>query len=242
MENIEYEKIKRIKDIYGLSNVNIRYIKDKTIIDSFGDKVSFLLDNNYNIIDISDTNKLNEKYINNLDYSKLAYPLDNYTISDIINISNDIDVSDNIFSNSLKVNDMIIVYVKFLNLLIERYYDMSFHFQKIGYKMPSVKDYISTIIDKISETVISDLRLHKRTSAIELMSSIGLKDDYIIYYNYIKNIINLYMENMGLKNVLGSVYKLEYNDNRDSVNVKDVADMMLNSYKEMKEEKSKVLK
>ena len=237
MEFKDFEKIKEIKEKYGITSINLRYIKDKTIVDSYGVGISFVLDDNYNIIDINSCKNVDEKYINNMNYSKLSYPLDNYSISDIINMSKDLEVRDNILGNNLKTSDRVIVYVKFLNLLVERYYDLSFHLQKLGYEVPSIKDYINTVIDRISETIISDLRLHKRPGTIEIMSSIGLKDDYILYYNYIKNIVDLYIENMGLKQSLSSLSNLEYNDNKDRVDVKMVAETVLQSYKNMKKEK-----
>ena len=238
MENKELDVINEIRDYYGIKNVNIRYIQDKIIIDSLTNNVSIVLDSNYNIIDIVKKDVATERYIEGtLNYAKLSYPFDKYNISDLINIANNENVSMGVGLTKLSVRDELVSYMKFLNSLIEEYYDFSYRMQSIGYDMPSINNYTDSIINKISQIVISDLRLHVRPSTIEIMSGIGQKEDYVIYYNSIKNIINLYIDNMGLKKSADNTKEFEYLDDNDRENVSNIASNLLEEYKISDQEK-----
>ena len=127
--------------------------------------------------------------------------------------------------------------MKFLNILAENYYPISYKMQSLGYDMPSVTNYIDSVINRISKTIIPSLRLHNRPTTMEVMASLGQKEDYIVYYNYIKSIINLYIDNMGLKNSLNSTQDLDYLDESDREDIKGIADNLLDEYKESKKEK-----
>lgn len=238
MENGELNAIKSIQNTYGMKSISIRYIQDKTILDSNTNNISFILDSNYNIIDIVKSNIPDEKYIDNtFNYTKLSYPFDSYNVSDVIDIAKNTCVSRGIGAPKLDVKDELLTYIKFLNILIEDYYSISYKMQTLGYEMPSITSYTDSIINRISKMVISDLRLHVRPTTMEVMSSIGQKEDYIVYYNHIKNIINLYIDNMGLKQSLDSTKGFEYIDDTDRENVKFIADNLLDEYNLSKKEK-----
>ena len=65
MENNEISTIKAIQETFGMERVNIKYIQDKTVIESFFNNISIILDSNYNIVDIVKNDIVNEKYIYN---------------------------------------------------------------------------------------------------------------------------------------------------------------------------------
>ena len=235
MENKEIGIIKAIQEVFGIGRVNTKYIQDKMVIESFFNNISIILDSNYNIIDIVKNDMINEKYFDK--FSKLSYPFDKYNISDIINMSKDMDLTNGIGSTKLSVRDELLTYMKFLNILIENYYSISYKMQSLGYDMPSVTNYIDSVINRISKTIIPSLRLHDRPTTMEVMASLGQKEDYIVYYNYIKSIINLYIDNMGLKNSLNSTKNLDYIDESDREDIKSIADDLLEEYNESKYKK-----
>ena len=200
----EEEKINMInyyRGLFCIQKMDIRYFGDKTILDSLVNNVSIVLDSNYNIIDIRKRDQINKSYFARL--TGLTYPFDKYTISDVYNIVNGTIMIDGagIKLTEERVEKEIIMYIQFLYNRICTYFSYAYSMLAAGFDVPSVDEYVNTIIAIINKGLFEVLRLHKIPSLDNLICKLGIKsDDVNDYYDtLISNIIGLYIDNMGLK-------------------------------------------
>ena len=235
MDNIEKEIARIVYYTFGIKKFNTKYTKDKIIVDSMHNDVAIVLDSNLNIIDITQSDSINNLYFNKL--TVLPYPFEKYEVSDILtipNIASSIELADE-NKNNYRVLKELLNYVLFLNNQIKRYYSNSYSMQAIGYKMPSVGEYVEKVINRMSDYIIGNLRLHKMPSLEKIMNILGIKEqDYTGYTELINNIIYLYIDNMGLK-VSEDTKQLVNVEESERVNIFNIANEILeNSRKKEK--------
>ncbi len=218
------EKIKEVINKLGFSNYNSIDVTDEYIIINCNMGIRIILDYNFNILNVLNNN--------NTDISKkLSFPFDNYDVEDIVSISKNIDTEEDIDSNlNISNNDKLLAYIKFLSLELEKYFSLSYKMQSLGYGMPDSSQYLNSIINKINNYIIPDLRMHKRPSSIGLMAELGQKNDYVIFMNYLPHIINLYISNMGLKIDSKDVNNLEYCSEEEKICIDKLSRELLDNY------------
>lgn len=234
MREEKKEKLRSIKSRYGLVDAMVKFYKDLTILVGRGNDVAVVLDKDYNVIDFCKASEISDKDLRNREVTdKLLYPFDSYTISDIITISNEVDVKKGISNKDESSDyDKVLSYIKFLNIELENYINYSYHLLSLGVAIPHFSEYVNSIINKINRLVIDDLRLHYKPIPSKVLYTLGQKDELSFYIDYIRNIIDVYMKNMGLKDRENAVNRLDYIDDRERVSIKDVADQILEDHKD----------
>lgn len=244
MKDDKKEKLRIIKSKYGLVNGIVKLYKDLTIIVGRGNNVAVVLDEDYNVVDFCNANEISDKDLRNRELTgKLSYPFDNYTISDIISISNDMDVKGSINKKEeLSDYDKVLSYIKFLSIELEKYIEYSYHLLSIGVTIPHFSEYVNRIIDKINRLVIDDLRLHYKPIPSKVMYALGQKENLPFYNDDIRCIIDAYMKNMGLKDRDNAVNRLDYIDDSERISMKAIADQILSDHKEKEIEKGRTFK
>ena len=139
-----------------------------------------IMDNNYNIIGIEkkDINRyLSDMIDTRITLCKTAnvhmkQPFINYSIQDINNIANyiDIDLFNQVNFNEKKVNDQtlksLLAYLKLLKQEISDYYLRSYHLIMQDFSVPNVEDYIASLTKNI------DIKNLNNTS--EVLRHLGL--------------------------------------------------------------------
>ena len=237
--NSEVSAIRSVQREYGLKKINIRYFDDKVVVDSVLNNVSFVLDHSYNangmdryyIVDIVKSDRVNEMYFNKaLIY---AYPFEGFKIADLLSIPGNTKVFDyDFYKKEWNVYNELIKYIYFLKLEIQKYYKMSYHVQSLGLDMPSIDEYVNSIISNINNIVIESLRLHVVPSTESVLTKLGIDDiKSTKYVNIIDNIIEFYINNMGLKHSHNYNRLVPVSD-EDRVDVPKVINSVLENSKE----------
>lgn len=145
---------------------------------------------------------------NNTERTILSHPFVGYTIRDIIEIDNNLKEIDTTYF-SVEDKDFI-SYIEFLANLIEYYKDVIDHLSSIRFGDKEYLDlytYTERFISEFDKYIISLLRSYKRPN----------EEDVLIYFKIfpsefsvkcVRDIISLYVKNMGLRAVEGSKTEL----------------------------------
>lgn len=138
----------------------------------------------------------------------LAHPFVGYRIGDIIAIDNNLKEVD---TTDFSVEDKeFISYIEFLAILIEYYKDVTDHLSSIRFgdkEYPDLYTYTERFISEFDKHIISLLRSHKRPNEEDVLRSFEIfPNEFSV--KCVRDIISLYIKNMGLKAVEGSETEL----------------------------------
>ena len=165
---------------------------------------------------------MNREYFNRRkeddnDLSFFPYPFSKYKVEDIIFLGK-LYASD---ESRIDFNDdekEFLSYICFLREKIIEFFTENIHLSALGFKVPSVNEYVYKLIERVSDYIIGDLRLHKRPNEKAVILSIG-KDYHDASLKELTDIISLYIKNMGLVLVDPVSNKLE-NDYIENTTIK----------------------
>lgn len=156
---------------------------------------------------------------------KFGYPFEKFTLKQIIDLSNRIEVMETNHGRSLstKVNGdwydrnlkekedyfQLLSYVKFLGEEIKQYFLFNYHMQSIGLEIPNVYEYVRLLIAGVDEQIDFHLNHNRRPWPEYILSGLGqnyrkLKMDAILY-----DIADLLMKDKGYQVKSDSPYEVE---------------------------------
>lgn len=167
----------------------------------------------------------------------LAHPFVGYSIGDIIEINNNLKEID---TSDFSVEDKeFISYIEFLAILIEFYKDVTDHLSSIRFgdkEFPDLYTYTERFISEFDKHIISLLRSHKRPNEEDVLRSFEISPSEFSV-KCVRDIISLYIKNMGLKVVEGSKIELTrafdnetYNSTKRGFKLDNLASDFRNSF------------
>lgn len=167
----------------------------------------------------------------------LAHPFVGYSVRDIIEINNNLKEID---TSDFSVEDKeFISYIEFLAILIEFYKDVTDHLSSIRFgdkEFPDLYTYTERFISEFDKHIISLLRSHKRPNEEDVLISFEISPSEFSV-KCVRDIISLYIKNMGLRAVEGSKTELTrafdnetYNSNNRGFKLDNLASDFRNSF------------
>ncbi len=239
--------------VYGLDCENCEIYDDVILLSTPTLALFVLFDKNYNTIGVElvDYSRylniesfVRQKYY---EYSNFTgsmpfedgfdYPFENFTLKQIIDLSNRIEIMENNQGNSLitRVNGksydrrnikeeeyfQMLSYVKFLGEEIKQYFLINYHMQSLGFEVPNVYDYVRLLMSRVNECVDFHLSHNRRPWPSYILSGLGqnyrdLKIEGILY-----DVADLLMKERGFKVKTGSPDEIERIN--ESVEKKDLS-------------------
>lgn len=213
---------------YGLDWDNFEIYDDVIIINSPKTFIYVLLDKNYNIIGVHKVKPAtihfskreiargyNELYstLNEDDRFKLHYPFESFSLKQIVDISNRVEIietnhghsSDIIVNGSLVdgINDSVYIellsYIKILGNEIKEYYLNCYHMYIMGFDYPDVFAYINAFMDNIDECINKSINNNERPFPIDILRYTGKTKFLDEYGSALYDVIDLLMRQRGVK-------------------------------------------
>lgn len=213
---------------YGLDWDNFEIYDDVIIINSPKTFIYVLLDKNYNIIGVHKVKPAtiyfskreiargyNELYstLNEDDRFKLHYPFESFSLKQIVDISNRVEIietnhghsSDIIVNDSLVdgINDSVYIellsYIKILGNEIKEYYLNCYHMYIMGFDYPDVFAYINAFMDNIDECINKSIDNRKAPFPIDILRYTGKTKFLDEYGSALYDVIDLLMRQRGVK-------------------------------------------
>lgn len=213
---------------YGLDWDNFEIYEDVIIINSPKKSIYVLLDKNYNIIGVHKVKPAtihfskreiargyNELYstLNEDDRFKLHYPFESFSLKQIVDISNRVEIietnhghsSDIIVNGSLVdgINDSVYIellsYIKILGNEIKEYYLNCYHMYIMGFDYPDVFAYINAFMDNIDECINKSINNNERPFPIDILRYTGKTKFLDEYGSALYDVIDLLMRQRGVK-------------------------------------------
>lgn len=246
-----------IYDDVILLNAHIAPTKDLYVI----------FDKNYNTIGIEFLHSTKGKqylaWEKNNEYCNITsfgYPFENFTLKQIVDIANRIEISETNHKHSLrtKINGelfnresneeadyyQLLSYIKFLGEEIKRYFSLSYQWKALGFDAPDIYDYINHLIYQINTSINVCIANNKRPWPVDVLRSIGQNGRDLNLDGLLYDIINLLMRKNGFKIKSGSPDEIEAFDKPNSEpNLSDLSteilkilDLSDEALKEKKEE------
>jgi len=171
---------------------------------------------------------------NNTERTIISHPFAGYSIEDIIKIDNyllEIDTTD--FSIEDKE---FISYIRFVRYFLEGYSNLVPIMDSLKFEYIDVNTFIGRFISEFEKSIIYSLRSHKRPSEEEVLKSMGIEPNEF-FIGCVRDIISLYIKNMGLKAVEGSEDELTrafdnetYNSSKRGFKLDNLASDFRNSF------------
>ena len=232
---------------YGLNWENCEIYDDVILLNTPTLALYVLFDKNYNTIGIevcdfdkylSKEDMVKNKYYEYCNFTdvdmfgeKFGYPFENFTLKQIIDLSNRIEVMETNHGHSLstRVNGdlydrkygeneeqfQLLSYIKFLGEEIKQYFLFNYHMQSLGLDIPNVYEYVRLLISRVDESVNFHLNHKRRPWPSYILSVLGqnyreLKMDGILY-----DVADLLMSQKGYKVRSGSPDEIEMIDSSE---------------------------
>lgn len=189
---------------YGIYWRNCEVYGELIVLNTPITDLYILMDKNYNTIDVEyidlDVEDLEdfveekfETYCNYTDIlpfgNKFYYPFEEYTLKNIIDLANRIEVMETNHGHSLrtringvwydrdsKENDeyfKVLSYVKFLGEEIKQYFLLSYHMQAMEFAVPDIYTYVRTITGKLLDYISNCTCILNRPIPSEFLKFIG---------------------------------------------------------------------
>lgn len=207
---------------YGLDwdNFEIYDFEDVILLNTPIKDLYVMFDKNYNTIDIvsgcstKDKRAIVMKKIYDYNHlTSLYYPPFRYfTLKQIIDIANRIEIDETNHGNSLrtKINGelfnrqseeadyyQLLSYIKFLGEEIKRYFSLSYQLKALGFDAPTIYAYLNNLIDRINNSIKVCIANNQRPRPSDVLKNIGQNHreyDVLLY-----DIIDLLMRDQGYK-------------------------------------------
>lgn len=211
---------------YGISWSDFQIYDNVIILNSPKPNILVLLDENYNTIGIYDRNieidnqiitlgeiigEYKQEYgtVNN----KLPYPFQNYSLEQIVDLSNRVKIlgtshghSCDLFVNEKLVEDdynsiyyKLLLYAKYIGQQIQSYYLNLYKMKIKGFDYPNVYSYISGIETNIDECINSKIQNSKRPYPIDILNYLGEgRNEIEEYVHQLYAVIDLFLKEKGM--------------------------------------------
>lgn len=246
-------KFIQVCDKYGVYWGNCDVYGELIVLNTPITDLFVIMDKNYNTIGVEyidlDVEDL-EEYLSNKYYGycnftdvlpcgdNLGYPFEEFTLKNIIDLSNQVEVRETNQDHSLriKVNGVwvnsdwydkntidnedyfkLLSYIKFLGEEIKQYFLLSYHMQAMEFEMPDVYAYVRTLNDKLLEYVFNCASLSRRPTPSDYLSYIGQnieKVDIVGISGLLSDAIDLLLTEEGYKIASENPNKVERINNR----------------------------
>ena len=213
---------------YGLYWENFEVYDDVIIINSPKAGIYVLLDKNYNIIGVHKVKPAtmhlskceiargyNELYstLNEDDKFKLHYPFESFSLKQIVDISNRVEIigTNNGRSSDMMVNGNLVnwesddtyigllSYIKILGNEIKEYYLNSYYMYMMWFDYPDVFTYINAFMDNIDECINKSINDNQRPFPIDILRYMGKTKFLDEYGSALYDVIDLLMRQKGVK-------------------------------------------
>lgn len=228
------------------------------------DNLNVFFDNDYNLIGIEENKddleleeivkNYYEKYSTNKPF---AYPFQGYTLKDVINLADRVEVIEtnhghsiatiingDVYSRTHEVNDFfkLLSYVKFIGESIKDYFKISYPLMLLDIDTKDVEFYIKGLMQIINTYVYDSVRELKRPWASDIQERLGKsvdENDNIM----LQDIVDLLITNNGYKIKQGSLDEVEPTpDEKGVADLSQKADRLLRILEIPKEEKEEIKK
>lgn len=214
---------------YGLDWQSFNVYENIIILNTPKKDVLVLLDEDYNTIGIpkiehSSPARTIEEYA--IEYKELydyvgkegkfifPYPFQNFSLKQIVELANRVCIyetnhghSSDMIVNGEFVNDehdsvytSLLSYIKFLGQQIEQYFMNLYQMKMMGFQYPDVYQYISSIMNNISECIDANIQKGNRPFPIDIIKYLGQDRKNIEKYDHeLYRIIDLLLKQNGIK-------------------------------------------
>ena len=202
-EVLNSEEFKQKCSIFGLNWLNFNVYDNTIILGDDNDSLFFIFDHNYNVIGIHKLGFHNshisdkviaENYYNtysNIDSSLgavLPYPFNKLSLKDVLDIGERIEIikNEDVNGYTIKVNGKtveeneqnqeyigLLMYTKFLNNEIERYYNNLYEATTLDLEYPNIYTYLNKIIDNMSACIDQGIKNNSSVTNKEILTSLG---------------------------------------------------------------------
>ncbi len=179
---------------YGLDFDNFNIYENVIILNSPKKDIFVLLDENYNTIGILNMKGavgMLEDYV--LEYKEMfnslnernglffPYPFQDFTLREIVELSNRIDRHNNdlIINGKLAIEEgnsiyiSLLSYIKFLGQQIEQYFLNYYNMMMMGFEYPDIYSYIRSLMSNINKLITLNIEEKKRPFPIDIIKYLG---------------------------------------------------------------------
>ena len=214
-----------------------------------------LLDKNYNTIGVEPFNShrdynaiekfARDKYNAYCNFTdkmpfgeNFGYPFEKFTLKDIIDLANKIEVIETNHGHSLNIlingelyyrnsekNDSyfeLLLYIKFLAEEINQFFLYSYHMQMLGYEDLDVYSYIRHLIKNINQCIDSNINKYRRTYSCNILSYIGQNYNELKFSGILDHVANLLIKDKGYKskaNRPGEIEPIKQTENKQDLSI-----------------------
>lgn len=213
--------------LYRLDWNNFEIYDDLILLNTSKENVFVLFDKNFNTIGIekkpsyiSKEKFVKEKYFkysnftDSLPYGlNLGYPFEKYTLKNIVDLSNRIEVIETNQGHSIitKVNGdwyksengddtlPILSYIKFLGLKLEQYYIYKYQMYMLDFEIPDEYSYLSSVIEKVTECIQKNVSNNLRPFPDDILCYIGEQGKGKDFDCLLFEVADLLMKDQGFK-------------------------------------------
>lgn len=223
--------------IYRLDWRNFEIYGDVILINTPKEDLFVLFDKNYNTIgvekkplNISKEQFVKDKYFEYCNFTdtlpfglNLGYPFEEYTLKNIIDLSNRIQAISSNHGHSLmiKVNGdwyesepsddtlPLLSYIKFLGEKVKQYFLFKYQFNELGFDIPDIYSYLASLIEHIDQCVEKSIEQNKRPLPKDILSYIGEQGKGSEFDGLLYDVADLLMQDKGIRVKPGNSQELE---------------------------------
>ncbi len=245
---------------YGLNWENCEIYDEVILLNTQLQDLYLIFDKNYNTIAIdkfesdysieSKSDFVKRKYYGYCNFTDIlpfgenfGYPFENFTLKQIIDLSNRIEIMETNHGHSLstKINGewynrqskehedyfKLLSYIKFLGEEIKKYFLINYHLQVLGFEPPNIYEYIRKLINKVNNTINLCIEYDIRPWPTYIISSIGQDNRELNIDGILFDVVDLLLNDKGFKSKSGSIDEIEVFDKPNSKSSLSVLAMQL---------------
>lgn len=205
---------------YGLNWEDFEIYFGSILLNTPTEGLYVVFDKNYNTTGIVNLNSQGT-----LIYTKSNYPFEGFTLKQIIDLSNIIDILETNHGHSLstRINGIwydrdsqeneeyfqLLSYIKFLGEEIQKYFLLSYHMQTIGFEVPDVFSYVRNLTSKVNNCIDNHLLKNERPMPSDILSYIGQNHRELNMDGILNDVIDLLIKDKGYQVKKDSPFKVE---------------------------------
>lgn len=256
-EIMKDEKYREACSKYGLDWEACEIYDEVILLNTPIEDLYVIMDKSYNIIDIDmfayefeRKEYFSNKYYGYCNFTDImpygfnfGYPFEEFTLKQIIDLSNRVEVSETNQGHSLrtKVNGdwydrhvaenedyfKLLSYIKFLGEEVKQYFLLSYHMQAMVFEVPDVYSYIRQLIRKVNECVDNCIVDYKRPFPVDILSYIG--QNYLVenMNGILYDVIDLLITDKGFKIDSENTNKVDVDDTKSKPDLSKLASDLL---------------
>ena len=235
---------------YGLDFDNFNIYENVIILNSPKKDIFVLLDENYNTIGILNMKGavgMLEDYV--LEYKEMfnslnernglffPYPFQDFTLREIVELSNRIDRHNNdlIINGKLAIEEgnsiyiSLLSYIKFLGQQIEQYFLNYYNMMMMGFEYPDIYSYVKSLMNNIEECINLNIEQERQPFPTNIIEYLGQNSENIeIYWEELYYIIVLLLKEKGYEIEKGFEHYLEIRKiDKENIDLSEIAMKLL---------------